>query len=155
MQLVRTRQLTPAQQQSAINLWNSEYPKRLNYATLKELDAYLDGLKDLQHMFLEQESGQIAGWCFTFERDQERWFAVIVSSALQGQGLGTRLLSLLKEEHAELNGWVIDHAHDKKANGAAYRSPLPFYLRQGFITQPGARLENEKLSAIKIRWVKS
>jgi GNAT superfamily N-acetyltransferase len=133
-------------------LWNSEYPERLKHASVVELEAYLTALNNKQHILLTDEQQELQGWCFSFEREDETWFAIIVNGASQSKGYGRQLLNALKEKHTYLNGWVIDHPHDKKTNGLPYRSPLPFYLSNGFKTEPGTRLETEKISAVKIVW---
>lgn len=71
---------------------------------------------------------------------------------MQGDGYGTRLLNLAKEKEPVLNGWVIDRNEGVKYNGKPYRSPLEFYLKNGFQTIPGIRLELATLSAVKIQW---
>jgi hypothetical protein len=62
----------------------------------------------------------IGGWAFLFDRDGERWFAIILSEILQGRGVGRKILDQLKQTESELNGWVIDHNSDKKINGSVY-----------------------------------
>ena len=64
------------------------------------------------------------------------------------------MLNKLKFDEATLNGWVIDHPHDKKRNGKRYKSPLEFYLKNGFILIPETRLQLETISAVKINWTK-
>ncbi|MCB0473527.1 MAG: hypothetical protein KDC56_10755, partial [Flavobacteriaceae bacterium] len=59
-----------------------------------------------------------------------------------------------KEKETELNGWVIDHDNDYKINGELYKSPLNFYLKNGFQKSSDRRLELEKISAVKIKWKK-
>jgi len=148
------KQLTAAERSEILLLWNREYPAKLNYASLADFDRYLDALPGQSHILMIDEEGQICGWYFDFERDGERWFAIIIDSALQGKGLGTQMLDLAKANASELNGWVADHENDLKSNGEPYRSPLAFYLKNGFQQLPGIRLELDKLSAVKIRWRK-
>lgn len=100
------------------------------------------------------ENNSIGGWYFDFVREQEKWFAIILDSSLQGKGFGTKLLNMAKEKEPELNGWVIDRDTDRKRNGDLYRSPLPFYLKNGFEKISDTRLELEKISAVKITWRK-
>ena len=89
---------------------------------------------------------------FDFVRDNQKWFAIILDSKIQGKGIGTKILNLAKEKENELNGWVIDHDSDKRRNGKSYKSPLNFYLRNGFEKLSKTRLESDKISAVKIRW---
>ena len=91
-------------------------------------------------------------WAVIFERDSEKWFAIIVDSELHQIGLGSKILNRLKTFSSELNGWVIDHENDNKANGEPYRSPLAFYLKNEFTLIPENRLELDFISAVKINW---
>ena len=97
---------------------------------------------------------EIKGWYFDFIRNNEKWFAIILDSKIQGKGYGTKLLELAKQKENVLNGWVIDHNRDKKKNGASYISPMNFYLKSGFEKLAKNRLESEKISAVKIIWRK-
>jgi GNAT superfamily N-acetyltransferase len=137
-----------------LNLWNKEYPEKLNYKTLSGFESYLDNLTEQSHILMLNESQEIKGWYFDFIRDHKKWFAIILDSEIQGQGLGTQLLNLAKEKERELNGWVIDHHNNKKQNGETYKSPLDFYLRNGFELRSKDRLELDVISAVRIMWAK-
>jgi hypothetical protein len=65
-----------------------------------------------------------------------------------------KILNLAKEKETELNAWVIDHNNDIKKNGNKYKTPLEFYLKNGFEKLTENRLELEKISAVKIKWTK-
>jgi GNAT superfamily N-acetyltransferase len=138
--------------QHLFNLWNQEYPEKLTYGTIKEFEDYLEKLISVQHLLLTGAANKIVGWAFSFEREKERWFVIILSEEIQGKGLGKRLLENLKKKETYLNGWVIDHDRDKKLNGQAYRSPVEFYIKCGFEIIKEQRLELEKISAVKIQW---
>jgi hypothetical protein len=58
----------------------------------------------------------------------------------------------LKTENNEFYGWVIDHNDDLKANGEAYQTPMPFYLKQGFEILNDIRIDNEMIKAVLIKW---
>ncbi len=154
MILIETAEPTETQKQNMLLLWNSEYPEKLRYQSTEDFEAYLSELKQPHHIFMETGTGQLAGWGFAFERHTQTWLALLIAASFQHKGYGTRLLTQLQQRYQQINGWVIDHALDKKANGEAYVSPLPFYLRQGFVVQPATRLENDKISAVKITWAK-
>lgn len=91
------------------DLWNSEYPERLSYRDLVEFNEYLQKLHDLKYLLLRDSKNSIVGWAFSFVRDNERWFAIILSEKIQGHGLGHKMLNELKQSENQLNGWVIDH----------------------------------------------
>ena len=149
----QTTELTKKIRKEIFSLWNGEYPVQLNYKNILEFDAYLDGLFDQSHILVFNEANQIVGWYFDFVRDNERWFAIILDSKAQRQNIGTRIVNLAKQQKPELHGWVIDHNNYKKSNGQGYNSPLQFYLKNGFKVQQEDKLEGEKISAVKVRWV--
>lgn len=137
------------------NLWNKEYPVKLAHNTVQDTSEYLGTLQHPTHYLLLSNTGILIGWAATFTRDSEQWFAIIIDSIYHKQGIGTTLLNRLKQDNEILNGWVADHNNDMKADGTIYVSPLAFYLKNGFTICEGVRLELEKLSAAKIRWVRS
>ena len=154
MEFLKTKELSKTWKTEILELWNSEYPENLNYKTLQDFESYLKNLTDQSHILMFNENKNIQGWYVDFLREEERWFAILLDQKIQGQGFGTKLLNLAKEKESELNGWVIDHGNDKKLNGEFYRSPLSFYLRNGFKQLSDERLELDKLSAVKIKWKK-
>ena len=154
MKFSKTIALSKSSKTQILELWNNEFPEKLNYQTLADLDNYLSNLDDQSHILMKDNRQKIKGWYFDFIRDNERWFAIILDSKMSGKGFGTQLLNLGKEKEAVLNGWVIDHDNDKKRNGDTYTSPLNFYLKNGFELLANNRLELDKLSAVKIRWKK-
>ena len=97
---------------------------------------------------------EILGWSFTFNRDKDNWFAIILNSKIHKQGFGSVLLNKLKENNSVLNGWATDHQNDIKKNKEPYISPIEFYTKNGFLVNSEIRIENENLSAVKIRWEK-
>ena len=152
MKFIKTTILSKSSKTQILELWNKEFPEQLNYQTLADFENYLSQLKDQSHILLVDDQQNIKGWYFDFARDYERWFAIILDVDMSGKGYGTQLLNLGKEKEAVLNGWVIDHANDKKRNGETYISPLNFYLKNGFEVLANHRLELKNLSAVKIRW---
>jgi hypothetical protein len=137
-----------------LELWNKEYPEKLGYDTLNSFEQYLNNLNDQSHILMMDENQKIRGWYFDFVRKNENWFALILDSKLHGIGLGTELLNTAKKNKDELNGWVIDHNTALKENGDYYKSPLGFYLKNGFEKLAQSRLESDKISAVKIHWSK-
>ncbi|WP_312921506.1 N-acetyltransferase [Empedobacter brevis] len=133
-------------------IWNNEYPVNLAFKNLQEVDNYLNNLIDAKHFFVVNEHNQLQGWAVIFERDYEKWFAIIIESTVHHLGLGRKILNRLKTFSTELNGWVIDHQNDIKANGEPYHSPLAFYLKNDFVQISETRLELNKISAVKINW---
>jgi len=152
LKILKCQALTGLYLDTILSLWNSEYPVSLSYQGVEELQTYLSSLEDQHHTLLIRDAEQVLGWYFDFIRADERWFAMILSNSIQGQGYGTELLNLAKQKHEHLLGWVIDHDLAIKANGEPYRSPLQFYVKNGFKVKSNARLELEKISAVQISW---
>jgi GNAT superfamily N-acetyltransferase len=148
----RAKQLTEKQKQEVVELWNAEYPARINYASLEEFDQYLNELGDLHHIILADEHNTIRGWLAYFMRDDERWFAILLDSSIQGKGWGSKFLQLTKDQNRELNGWVIDHNREPKKDGSFYQSPIEFYRKIGFEIRADIPLEKKGITGIKIVW---
>jgi len=144
--------LSQIEKEQIIGLWNREYPRNLRYEKPEQFEAYLNGLKDQNHILIVDDNENIIGWYFDFIREEERWFAAIIASEFQGKGFGTKLLNLARKRRNLLNGWVILSADYVKYNGAPYLSPLEFYKKIGFEIYNDVKLETDKISAIKIKW---
>lgn len=154
MKLTEKKQLTDYEKIQISGIWNKEYPKTLHFSDSGGFDAYLTTLSDPIHYILENDTAEILAWACKFIRDQEKWFAIILDEKIHGKGKGTEILNAIKENENDLNAWVIDKETDLKTNGEVYKSPLNFYLKNGFKVTPEIRLENEKMSAVKIIWKK-
>ena len=154
MKITTTHQISQVQTEQILQLWNNEYPEKLTYKNMAGFESYLEKLNEVKHFLLANNDEKIQGWAVTFKRENETWFAIILSENLHGKGWGTKVLNELKQNKKALNGWVIDHSDDKKRNGSFYKSPLEFYLKNGFEVLSDTRLELEIMSAVKIRWKK-
>jgi hypothetical protein len=152
LDIIRTNELNESAKKQVLDLWNNEYPEKLSYHGLIEFDNYLQNLTNLQHFLLTSDIDSILGWALTFDRDNEKWFAIILSEKIKGKGWGLKMLDQIKKNEKALSAWVIDHNNDKKKNGQLYNSPLKFYEKCGFEILHGVRLELDKISAVKIRW---
>ncbi|MEN2487715.1 GNAT family N-acetyltransferase [Flavobacterium sp. B11] len=154
IEIIQTTELNEQAKKQVLDLWNSEYPEKLSYNSLTEFDNYLQNLNNLKHFLMTNDIGLILGWALTFDRDNEKWFAIILSEKIKGNGLGRKMLDKIKNTEVVLNGWVIAHNNDKKKNGQEYISPLKFYEKCGFRILKDVRLELDKISAVKIKWQK-
>lgn len=152
MKIIQTMALTLENKQSLFELWNDEYPEKICYKDLCEFESYLEELSRIKHYLIVNDLNQIYGWAFTFLRENEDWFGIIIDSKIRGKRFGTLLLDELKRNTSVLNGWVIDRQNDMKRNKELYLSPLEFYTKSGFIVNQNIRMENDKISAVKIRW---
>ncbi len=153
MKITKATVLRSAQKDMICQLWNAEYPQNLAI-TSSGFDEFLEASDSQTHFLILENERDLVGWAYTFDREGDRWFSIIIGHAHQGKGLGHLLLNLIKEKESHLNGWVIDHTNDRKQNGQPYLSPLTFYVKNGFTALPHARMENEKISAVKIEWKK-
>ncbi len=140
--------LSEKQKSDALQLWNEAYPTTLHLKDLEDLDAYLASLGDPKHR-LYYISRALIAWFWDFDREGERWFAMMVSKTYRGRGVGSKLLRDALNMNPDLVGWVIDKPGYKHADGGPYRSPLEFYLKHGFQILD-QRLELPNLSAVKI-----
>lgn len=154
MKITNTHQLSQEQKEQILQLWNNEYPEKLAYKNIADFENYLEKLNEVNHFLLLNDNEKIQGWAITFKRENEIWFAIILSESLHGKGWGTKVLHELKRHKNELNGWVIDNNNDKKLNGNFYRSPLEFYIKNDFEVLSDIRLELKIMSAVKIKWIK-
>ena len=152
MKIIQTVVLNFEQKHSLFELWNAEYPERICYKELFEFENYLKELSEVKHFLLVNDLNQIFGWAFVFLREEEDWFGIIIDTKMQGKRFGTVLLEELKRNSSVLNGWAIDHQNDIKRNKKPYLSPLSFYTKNGFIINQNTRMENDIISAAKIRW---
>jgi hypothetical protein len=109
-------------------------------------------LSESIHYVLKNDQNEIQAWACKFVRDSEKWFAIIIDEKLHGIGKGTEMLNLIKANETTLNAWVVDRETFTKQNGELYKSPLEFYLKKSFKICQNVRLDNEKISAVKITW---
>lgn len=152
MKIVEKEILSEEEKEVLRELWNEEYPARLNCKTMQDFELYLNGLSNTKHYLLFDALDKISGWAFTFLREDENWFAIILNHQIQGKGNGTLLMNELKKNNTSLNGWVVDHENEVKQNAAHYKSPMPFYIKNDFTILTEIRIENEKMSGVKINW---
>ena len=155
MKIIKLNSLNEFQFQELFKIWNAEYPEILNYKNLEDFKVYLHNLIQPNHYLVINQEDQIFGWYFDFERENQRWFGIILSSKLHGRGLGRRLLEIGKKTQKELCGWVINEEKYLKSDGSLYKSPLGFYQKNGFGIDDRVALETEKFKAIKISWKSS
>lgn len=135
-----------------VRLWNAEYPASLAYSDVSRFDEYLDNLANKKHFLLMDSMGEIVGWALIFDRENARWFAIIVAEKIQGQGFGIKLIDALKAAEKRLFGWVIDNNESIKSNGKQYQSPLGFYKKIGFKVHENDKIIKQNISGVKIEW---
>ncbi len=153
MKAIVNSELTQFQKKQVLDLWNKEYPIELAYKDIEAFDDFLLKMGKANHKLL-LDGERIVGWLATFDRENERWFSIIVDSSQQGKGIGKKLVEMAMNEEYHLCGWVVDHEEYKRADGAPYISPITFYIKMGFEVLTEERYKGEKLDAVKIYWKK-
>ncbi|QEM10651.1 GNAT family N-acetyltransferase [Mucilaginibacter rubeus] len=152
MKILVQESLSAKQIEAAFRLWNNEYPEKLKFDKIEGFNDYLNNLDAKKHFLLIDAQDVIVGWSATFLRDNERWFAIILNSDVQGKSYGTSILNEIKKHENRLAGWAIDRDGVLRADGHMYKSPLQFYIKNGFNVQADNRIESERISAVKITW---
>lgn len=133
-----------------LQLWNSEFPVAIRYDKLSDFQSYLQGLTNARHILLMDDQHTITAWLATFDRENERWFVMLIERGYQGKGFGSQLLDRAKADFKSLNGWAVDHDNEVREDGSTYPSPLPFYEKHGFKIHSDHRLQHEPISAVHI-----
>lgn len=154
MHFEEIKSLSEEQKKRIVDLWNLEYPKKLMLPTILDLEEYLDGLSDKNHIVLVDESAVLKGWLIHFLRDGERCFAMLIDKTLQGKGWGSKFLDLAKKRNSELVGWVITNNEETKSDGTKYQSPIGFYIKNDFEVLNGSEQQKNNIIGIKVRWIK-
>lgn len=150
MEIIKVTTLQYNEIESLKELWNAEYPSCIQHDSISEFNNYLGTLDKANHILIK-DSNTIIGWFADFEREKERWFLMILSQKSQGKGIGRKLISMIKQDHSILNGWVVTNNNYKKIDGTLYKSPVGFYKKLGFTFCEDITLDSSGLKAIKIQ----
>lgn len=144
--------LTEEEKEQIRSIWNKEYPVSISHPTLESFENYLTSLQNTVH-YLVIENELICGWGLTFDRENERWFALIIDRDFQGKGFGKEVLEQMKQIENSLNGWVVIQNDSPRSDGSSYPLPLDFYLKNGF-QKTSVFLESAIFTTQKITWSK-
>ena len=152
MKLQEKKTLEEQERKLLLQLWNDEYPIIISHSSLQSFNRYLDSLENVVHYLLMDLSHNdiIKGWAFTFDRDNLRWFAIILSPTIQKKGIGRIILKYLISKEKHLSAWVIDNDRYVKSNGQPYLSPLLFYTKLGCRISKKDTSTSGELSVVKI-----
>lgn len=152
MKIYTSNQLSPEEKTDVFAIWNSAYPAQIAYTRMEDFENYLSSCPNPVH-WLVKESSHVVGWLCTFDRNGERWFALIVHPDHQKKNIGKRLLLHMQGIEKSVRGWMIAHDEYVRVDGELYLSPKGFYQRFGFkITDE--KMETQVLSTVKIVWDK-
>lgn len=152
MKIVESSELTAAQKERIVEMWNAEYPASIMHPDLASFDDYLSNLGGKRHFLMFDEDATLVGWAMLFVRDGAKWFAIIVDEKVQGKGFGAKLVDALKSAEKRFFGWVIENDDHQKSNGKPYKSPLGFYRKIGFAVHTNEKLVKQEISGVKIEW---
>lgn len=152
MKLQEKKTLEEQERKLLLQLWNDEYPIIISHSSLQSFNRYLDSLENVVHYLLIDLSKNdiIKGWAFTFDRDNLRWFAIILSPTIQKKGIGRIILKYLISKEKHLRAWVIDNDRYVKSNGQPYIPPLSFYTKLGCNISKKDTSTSGELSVVKI-----
>jgi Acetyltransferase (GNAT) domain len=155
LDIIIKNSLSQTDKEQLLELWNTEYPSKFSFGTIADFEHYLQKLANANSLLLINSQNMVLGWASTFDRDSEKWFVITLNKTAQGQGWGRKMIDILKQNEPVLNGWVVDHNYDEKADGSMYLSPVQFYKKCGFQILSQQRLEKDQISAVKIKWINS
>lgn len=153
MEISSYTELSAPQKADIREIWNAVYPDFIAFSHSTDFDSYLNTLRHCTHYIASDYRGKVFGWLATFHRDDERWMVMMIDESAQSKGVGKGLLRTAQDHEDVLCGWVVDHDRYVKVNGKRYRSPLSFYVNEGFEVLSDVRFEDGKLSAVKVKWV--
>lgn len=152
MNITAVSSLSLSQKERLLHLWNAEFTTGVRSKNLAAFEDYLSKWEYPHHILLLDEQEVVQGWIFIFSRDGGRWFSMLLDKNLHGRGYGSQLLKAAQQTENQLNGWVVDDDEHVKSDGTAYRSPIGFYVKNGFEVKREDRYESEVLSAVKVFW---
>ena len=131
-------------------IWNSVYPSQAAFSNESGFEEYLGKAGNPTH-YCAFFDNALVGWLMTFDREDKRWFTVLVTPESQGLGVGRELLKKVKKDELEINGWILEEDHYVTSSGNSYKSPRAFYLKNGFeITRESS--ESRGMNFTKIYW---
>ncbi len=146
--------LSPEEKYQIFQIWCSEYPRQSVFNTYKKFDDYICAMVNPTHYLVKDTTKKVLGWLVTVDRDNSRWLVILVHSDTQKLGLGSLLLNEVKYVEPSISAWITPHNNYFKADGSIYRTPLPFYLKNGF-QLTDETFEKDDFSGTKIIWSSS
>jgi hypothetical protein len=98
MQIIEKKELSTEEKIQISEIWNEEYPTTLSFTSQSGFDEYLNSLSNPYHYILQNENNEIKGWACKFERENEKWFAIILNKNAQGKGFGKKFMNAIKHD---------------------------------------------------------
>ncbi len=150
--IVEQSSLTRHQIERLFEIWNAVYPVEFQYGTIDELIIYLPKMTKPRHYVAYDQNDRMVGWLVTLERNDTRWFIVLVDKTHQKVGLGSALLNNAKLEGCDLSGWVVLNETYKTQDGSPYQSPAAFYAKAGFEVDRSDSVTARGLTSYRVHW---
>ncbi|MBI1838388.1 MAG: GNAT family N-acetyltransferase [Flavobacteriia bacterium] len=152
MNIERKKYLSINEKEAVFHLWNNEYPVQIQLDAIENLEMYLNSLNELIHYLVKDENSNLLGWAIEFMRENQKWFAIIISRNAQNTGIGSKLLHELKSKNTTLTGWVVKTDKYVKKDYTQYNSPIPFYLKNDFSILLKDQMITPIMTTVKIFW---
>jgi len=143
--------LTKVDWETVLHLWNSTFPGEIQIEDVNELEILIE-TGNCKHYTIRDETSKIEAWMAVFDRYDTRWFSILVSPQVQGQGLGKALICHAKTIEPILEGWVVQSDVHSLIDGRPYNSPLSFYKKLGFTLNPNRFPTDGKLDVVCVKW---
>ncbi|KAF2506618.1 hypothetical protein [Flavobacterium foetidum] len=83
MKVVHQNSFSEQEKETLWQLRNSEYPIQFGHETFQEFESYCNALVKTENYILIDSRNVIQGWAYTFLRDSEVWFAIMLNSEIQ------------------------------------------------------------------------
>lgn len=129
---------------------NPKFTRDIKYETFKNFLKKSDDLK----IITATSEEKLLGWLMVSFADRLGiyHFNMVVHRDFQRTGIGGKLLINAKLHYKELYGVVVPVNRYKRRDGTQYRSPLDFYLKNGFTTTGKKFVEYRDVTMLEIKW---
>lgn len=133
MEIRRNTSLTDIEIEELLVIQNKRLPDNL-YTEFDEFKRRLSNYRDPEYITLHDEDDTILGFVIlrSIGVDNHRYGILIVDDVAAGNTYGKQIIDAAKESNDNLYGWVYDGDHRKTKDGSKYKSPLTYYITQGF-----------------------
>ena len=146
--ITRNSTLSSSDLHIVLNWWNEEFPFEFEKSQ-SQFDQWLKGLGSPVHYRLF-DKGVFSAWAMTFDRDDERWFSILVPHCNHGKGYGQSLIRQLQADESSLCGWVITERGLRTRDGRMYSSPMNFYKKLNFRQTQVSTVFTPEIHPVKI-----
>jgi ribosomal protein S18 acetylase RimI-like enzyme len=140
---------------------NEEYPTVLEQTTFEKSKKWLKN-PDRASKYITARNTSIKSHplvgILTFSEHIDfpdcTWFSMVIRRDYQRQGIGKKMLNLVKSLSNELRAYAVEHNNYVKKDGTTYLSPLGFYKMNGFVKGEKILKTESGLECVEIIWRK-